>query len=321
MKALILLRAGELSLKDVLLPERKPDEARIRAHLAGICRTDLELYGGYMDFSGILGHEFVGVVEEADEPRWVGKRVVGEINLPCGSCETCLAGLGRHCPNRRVLGMLEKDGVFAEYLTLPLANLHEVPSGVSDRQAVFTEPLAAAWEICEQLHILPTDRVVVFGDGKLGLLVAMVMRSLGVELTVVGCHEHKLDIVRQLGVETVFADRLDRDRRFDVVVEATGRKEGLEGSLAHLRPQGTLVLKSTLAEDSALPVTPLVVNEINITGSRCGPFEPALRSLAEGVIDPEPLISAVFPLSEGIEAFRKASEHGVLKVLLELPGD
>ncbi|RME05499.1 MAG: alcohol dehydrogenase, partial [Deltaproteobacteria bacterium] len=234
---------GNLTLVDTPVPEPGVKEALIRVSCAGICNTDLEIFRGYMDFSGIPGHEFVGVVEACEDPRWVGKRVVGEINLGCGSCPRCRRGLARHCGNRRVLGILGKDGAFAEYLTLPVANLHEVPTQLSDEAALFTEPLAAAFEILEQVHIRPDDAVLIVGDGKLAQLIARVVRTTGCRLTCLGRHPEKLEHMRRLdGIET----RTDEPAgRYDVVVECSGKPEGLSIALSALVPRGTLVLKST----------------------------------------------------------------------------
>ncbi|HID89131.1 MAG TPA: alcohol dehydrogenase [Anaerolineales bacterium] len=302
-------------------PVLPPSEALVRVHLAGICNTDLEIVRGYMGFRGVLGHEFVGtVVECADKAEGrslLGRRVVGEINAYCGECPTCRAGNPTHCPNRTTLGIWGRDGAFAEYLTLPIHNLHPLPGGLPDEVAVFTEPLAAALEILEQVHVRPTDRVVVLGDGKLGLLVAQVIGLLGCDLTVVGRHPEKLAILARRSIPTVLADETD-GLVADIVVECTGRSEGFATARRLLRPRGVLVLKSTYHGRVEADMTSLVVDEISLVGSRCGPFPPALRLLHQGLVDVRPLISATYPLSQGEEAFARAAESGTLKVLLRI---
>lgn len=296
-------------------PKPSPDEALVRVLLAGICNTDLEIIKGYMGFRGVLGHEFVGIVVEAPDAGIVGKRVVGEINAWCGDCPTCRAGRPTHCPHRTTLGIFGRDGAFAEYLTLPQRNLHLVPDNLSNEAAVFVEPLAAALEILEQVHIRPTDRVAVLGDGKLGLLVAQVLSLTGCALTVVGHHATKLAILARKGIPTTTQPP---DDRFDVVVECTGQAAGFDLARRLVRPRGTLVLKSTFAGTQETTLAPLVVDEITLLGSRCGPFAPALRLLAAGLIDPAPLISATYPLEEGLVAMERARQRGTLKVLLRV---
>ncbi|MBM4289888.1 MAG: zinc-binding dehydrogenase [Deltaproteobacteria bacterium] len=309
-----------LKLKEVPLPRPEAGEALIRVRLAGICQTDINVTRGYKGFQGILGHEFVGQVVAAPVPEWVGRRVVGEINLSCGRCPRCLQGLKRHCRDRRILGLHDKDGALAEYITLPLANLHPVPASVPDAFAVFTEPLAAALEILEQSHITPDARVLIVGDGKLGLLVALVLRLNGCDLHLVGRHPEKMDLVVARGVRTHLAESL-LERDFDVVVEASGSPEGWQTALSAVRPRGLVVAKSTYHEPLPFNPTALVVPEINVSGSRCGPFAPALRLLARRLINPKKLISRVYPLSQAVEACHYAAQRGVLKVLVEMPTD
>jgi threonine dehydrogenase-like Zn-dependent dehydrogenase len=306
---------------DLPVPEPAPGEARIRVTLAGLCHTDLELVRGYYPYTGVLGHEFVGVVDAAPEaPEWVGRRVVGDINATCGACPTCLAGRASHCERRTVLGIVNRDGAFADFLTLPVANLHAVPDAVPDDVAVFTEPVAAAFQILAQVSIDPGDRVVVFGDGKLGQVVAQVLATTGCQLTVVGRHPRKLAHLTDRGIAT----RLDADvptgsgapRTADVVVDCTGRREGLQAAIAALRPRGTLVLKSTVAGDTTLNLSAIVVDEITIVGSRCGPFAPALAALASGAVRVRPLIEERRPLADGVDALTRAASPGTLKVLL-----
>ena len=296
-------------------PQATESTALVRVRLAGICATDLQIFKGYMGFTGVPGHEFVGEVNEGPADL-VGKRVVGEINFACGACAACLQGLGRHCSTRRVMGILNADGSFAEYLTMPLANLHVVPAIVSDEEAVFTEPLAAAWEILEQVHLQPAAEVIVLGDGKLGQLCAQVLHLTGARVTVVGKHQDKLALLRQLGVHTVrLADW--RPGKADLVVEATGSAAGLSLAIETVRPRGILILKSTVAEPHTLSLAPLVINEVTVVGSRCGRFPPALRALAQRNIAVTPLIDRIYPLSEGLAAVKRAAQPGARKVLLK----
>lgn len=291
--------------------------ARLRVLLAGICSTDLQILRGYMAFRGVPGHEVVGVVEEGPADL-VGRRVVAEINFACGACAACRAGLGRHCPTRDVMGILRADGAFAEQVLVPPANLHPVPDGVSDEEAVFAEPLAAAFQVLEQVHVRPGSSAVVLGDGKLGLLVALVLHSAGARVTCVGRHAHKLEHLRRAGVAVALAsdEAALPGERADLVVEATGSRDGLERAMALVRPRGTLVLKSTVADAHQLSLAPLVIDEVTVVGSRCGPFAPALAALAARRVDVRPLVEAVYPLDEGPSAVAHAARSGALKVLL-----
>ncbi|MGE5138075.1 MAG: MDR/zinc-dependent alcohol dehydrogenase-like family protein [Rudaea sp.] len=296
-----------LTLRDDLVrPEPAAGELLVRVRRAGICNTDIEITRGYMGFSGVLGHEFVGMLED-------GTRVVGEINAHDGTCETCRRGDPTHCPNRTTLGIAGRDGALADFLTLPARNLHRVPDRVTDRLAAFVEPLAAAVEITERVHVRPTDRVAVIGDGKLGLLVAQVLRLTGCELVLVGRHKHKLSLAAARGIDTTSEPEAFEGKR-DIVVECTGQPGGFELARAMLRPRGTLVLKSTFHGAQELALAPIVVDELSIVGSRCGPFEPALRLLASGLVDVEPLIEAEYPLERGLEAFEHAVRPGALKI-------
>lgn len=302
---------------DYPIPQPKENEALIRVTCAGVCNTDLEITKGYMGFKGILGHEFVGVVEKCVEKGFEGKRVVGEINLGCGKCASCLKELQNHCPNRSVLGILNKDGAFADYLTLPTENLHIIPDSVSDEEAVFVEPLAAAFEMLEQVNVRPTDRVCVLGDGKLGLLVAQVLSLTGCDLVAAGRHKEKLSILEKRGIKSQLSSGMT-GRGFDYVVECTGSVSGLGSAMSLVRPKGTIILKTTAANREAIDLNSLVIDEISLVGSRCGPFAPAIRALEKRSVDVESLVSRIFPLEEGVEAFRYASEKGVLKVLLKM---
>jgi len=298
---------GELSVQDRAKPQRNEGEALIRVTLAGICNTDVEILRGYMDFTGILGHEFVGVVEECDDPSWVGRRVVGEINVACGECEFCAQGLGKHCRNRTVLGIAGKDGAFAELVTLPVRNLHAVPDEVTDQQAVFAEPLAACFEMLDRNIVGARDRVVVLGDGKMGTLACAVMATVSKDVMLLGKHRDKLDRIAPTGVTTALLGEAE-ERDFDVVVECSGSPRGLLDAIRCVRPRGVIFLKST-------------VSEITIVGSRCGPFEPALAALARGVVNVDNLVDAVFRVDEAVSAFDEAQRPGVMKVLLDFSDD
>jgi threonine dehydrogenase-like Zn-dependent dehydrogenase len=312
---------GQLGLADVDVPARA-GEALVRVRLAGVCNTDLEIARGYAGFEGTLGHEFVGVVERAPGAEELeGRRVVGEINAGCGRCQWCRAGDPRHCPDRTVLGIVGRDGAFAEYLQLPASNLLPVPDEVPDERAVFTEPLAAACAVAERVRIEPETRAAVVGDGKLGLLCAQALKATtGAGVTLVGRHESKLGIARGRGVRALKADELpdSYERAFDVAVEASGSAAGLETALKLLRPRGTLILKSTFHGTTELNAAPVVVDEISIVGSRCGRFHGALELLRRNAVEVDALVHDEFPLSEGVRAFERAAEPGVLKVLLRM---
>ena len=300
---------------DCDVPEPEEGMARVRVRLAGVCNTDLELVKGYMGFTGVLGHEFVGSVEQGPE-AWRGRRVVGEINFACGRCEMCARDLGRHCPQRRVMGIQDADGAVAEYVNVPVANLHTVPEALPDDLAVFTEPLAAAFEIPEQVPIEPGMQCLVLGDGKLGILTAQVLETCGARVTLVGHHPEKLALLAGRDIAT----RLERDftpRLHDLVVEATGTARGFALALSCTRPRGTLVQKSTVAEHPNVDLAPLVIHEIQVVGSRCGPFAPALAALAAGTVDVAPLVHDRIDLAHAERALERTAEPGVLKVLVE----
>jgi alcohol dehydrogenase len=297
-------------------PTPPPGEALIRTRLAGICNTDLEIARGYMGFRGVLGHEFVGVVARTDDaPELVGQRVVGEVNAYCGQCPTCRRGDPIHCPNRTTLGIDRRDGTMADYFTLPVNLLYPVPPAVPDEWAVFTEPLAAACGITDRVPIRPSDRVVVLGDGKLGLLIAQVLQLAGCDLLAVGRHPEKLAILERRGIRTQIAGEGVMPGA-DVVVEATGSAEGFATARALVRPRGILVLKSTFHGDVTLDLSMVVVDEVTLIGSRCGSFPPALRLLEQQLVDVESLIHETFSLDDGLVAFERAVAPGVLKVLL-----
>jgi len=320
MKAIIF--DGNLKyLTDYPIPAPRENEALMRVRLAGICNTDMEILRGYLGFHGVVGHEFTGVVEKAPEPAsaLIGKRVVGEINCGCCECDFCRTGLERHCPDRTTLGILGRDGAFADYVALPVANLRPVPDSVSDVEAVFTEPLAAAFEITEQAHIRPTEEVLVLGDGKLGLLCSFVLDLTGAHVTLAGRHATKLNLAANRGIDTVCVsmEALSEKRRFDVVVEATGSIEGFETALKHTRPRGRIVLKSTVAGTQSMNLAPLVIDEITLVGSRCGSFGPALRALTQKHIDVTPLVSGIYAFEHAREAFEKAQEKESLKTLID----
>lgn len=306
---------GQLALGDVEKPQAGPGEALIEVALAGICGTDRQILQGYSGFHGIPGHEFVGRVVDCADRRWLGKRVVGEINVACRACDWCRRGLSRHCPSRTVMGIVNRPGAFAEFVALPMVNLHAVPEGVADEAAVFTEPLAAAAEILEQMEIPRGTRVAVLGDGRLGLLIAQVLRHTGAQVTVAGRHEEKLALARSWGAETASSDGL-RPRSVRVVVEATGSPAGLEQALKLVEPRGTVVMKSTFHAPAQFDTAKLVVDEVTLLGSRCGNFATALQLLSDGAVDVLPLISKTFALEAGREAFDYVSRNSCLKVLL-----
>jgi threonine dehydrogenase-like Zn-dependent dehydrogenase len=338
MKAL-RVKDNKLILADSAIP-RRDGEALIRMALAGICNTDIEIARGYADFNGALGHEFVGVVEESPDKSQIGRRVVGEINVGCGHCELCLASDQRHCPNRTALGIRGRDGAFAEYLSLPPRNLLIVPDSVSDRQAVFTEPLAAALEILDQVEIRASHRVAVIGDGKLGQLISRAIARTGCDLTLIGKHDAKLEVAARAGIKTAkldapgaidmeinsCSDDLSRQAptevittrapRFDFVIEASGSPGGLDLGLDLIRPRGAIILKSTFRGAVRIDTSRVVVNEISVIGSRCGRFQNALRLLESGAVDIDPLIAREYQLAAGVEAMAEAERPGTLKVLL-----
>jgi alcohol dehydrogenase len=301
-------------VRDQPAPALLPGEALIRPRLVGICNTDLEITRGYKGFRGVLGHEFVGTVVACDDAAWVGRRVVGEINVACGVCPTCRRGDRPHCPERTALGIQGRDGAMAELLALPVANLHAVPPGVPDSAAVFAEPLAAALQILEQAHLRPTERVAVVGDGKLGALIVQVLRLPGCETTLVGRHPERWELFRAQGISCVRPE--EASGRFDLVVDCTGQAAGLATARRLVRPRGRLLLKSTFHGRSEVDLSALVVDEVALLGSRCGPFAPALRLLERGLVATEPLISGRYPLHEGLAAF--AAAPGALKLLLEI---
>jgi threonine dehydrogenase-like Zn-dependent dehydrogenase len=312
----LCLENNQIALRDVTRPAN-PDEALIRIRKAGICSTDLELVKGYYAFTGVLGHEFVGDVVEAQDKAWIGQRVVGEINATCGKCETCLNGRPTHCENRTVLGIANRDGVFAEYTTLPQENLHRVPDSVPDEAAVFTEPLAAALEIQIQIQIKPTDRVLLVGAGRLGQLIAQTLALTGCDLRVFARHKGPQDLLRSRGIRPISEEEI-QPRRWDIVVEATGSPDGFNLARHAIRPRGTLVMKSTYKGEMSVNFSSVVVDEITVIGSRCGPFEPALRLLEKREVDPTILIADQFKLEDAVKAFEQAALPGKLKVLLEI---
>jgi len=312
----VWLENNKIDLRDVPQP-REPNEALIKIRKAGICSTDLELVKGYYPYTGILGHEFVGEVVEAEDVSWIGQRVVGEINVVCNECEQCLNGRSTHCENRTVLGIVNRDGTFAEFTMLPMANLHRVPDSVPDEMAVFTEPLAAALEIQDQINIKPTDRVLLIGAGRLGQLIAQTLALTGCDLCVVARHAYQQVLLEARGIRIISEEKI-QPWRWDVVVEATGSPSGFALARKAIRPRGMLVMKSTYKGEMSVNFSSIVVDEINIIGSRCGPFEPALRLMESRQVDPTVLIMNEFKLDQALKAFERAAEPGVLKVLVEI---
>ncbi len=334
MKAVVFNKNGLQLVDDYPRPKPKEGEALLRVALAGICGTDLEILEGYKGFEGVMGHEFCGVIEEIkkeglneyiDEDNTqleVGARVVGEINCRCGSCSNCLRGLKSHCLKRTTIGINGRDGCMTEYVALPLENLHPVPDPVSDEEAVFAEPLAAAFEITEQLHIRPSDRVLVLGDGTLGILSASILNLTQADVVLAGKYPEKLDLAKGQKVRTILLEDLLRQKEineqsFDLVVEATGSLDGFELARRLVRSRGTVVLKSTVLGKTDLSLTPLVLDELTVVGSRCGPFAPALRALEKKVIEVKPLISGIYKYDQAFDAFELCRKSTSLKVLLD----
>jgi threonine dehydrogenase-like Zn-dependent dehydrogenase len=318
MKAL-WLENNQIRVRDDVPTPSKTDEMLVKVRLAGVCGTDLELVKGYYPFTGIPGHEFVGEVTSAPlstGSEWLGKRVVGEINAVCGKCEQCQGGRPTHCENRTVLGIKDRAGIFAEYVNLPLRNLHLVPDAVSDEAAVFTEPLAAALEIQQQVQIKPTDRILLVGAGRLGQLIAQTLVLTGADLRVVARHPLQQQLLTERGIQLIDEAEVQA-WRYDVVVEATGSTAGFDLARKAIRPRGTFVLKSTYKGAITLNLSPVVVDEVTIVGSRCGPFEPALRLLEQKEVDPTVLIAAEFGLTEAVRAFDEAEKRGMLKVVVK----
>ena len=311
----VCLNSGIVSVRRRPRPRRPEGFALIRMLCAGICNTDLELQRGYYGFRGTPGHEFVGEVVEADDQKWVGQRVVGEINLACGKCAWCKRGLGRHCPTRKVLGIVKQPGAFREFLTLPERNLRRVPREIPSEQAVFIEPLAAACEILDQVRIPRGAPVAVLGDGKLGLLASQVLNAHGAQVHLYGRHKEKLRIAESAGVSTEIAKKLPVGK-YEFVVEATGSSEGLRQAVQMTQPRGTVIMKSTVHGLVSIDSAPVIVNEITLVGSRCGRFDPALRLLKNRQVHVDAMISEVLPLKSAPRAFKEAAKSGVLKVLL-----
>ena len=317
MQALWLEHQNLRLRQDIPVPQPAPGSALVKVHLAGICATDLEMVHGYYPFSGVLGHEFVGSVAAAPEaPEWLGQRVVGEINLACSDCPSCRRGHPSHCENREVLGMRNHHGAIAEYLCLPIQNLQRVPQEVPDELAVFCEPLAAALEINQQVHIHPEDRVLLVGAGRLGQLISLTLSLTGCDLSVVVRHPYQRKLLEARHIAIISETQI-KERAWDVVVDATGSAAGFELARKAVRPRGTLILKSTYKGNVEVNLSALVVDEISLIGSRCGPFSAALRALNYGWVDPSPLITARYPLSQAIQALEHAAQSGVLKILID----
>ena len=316
MRALVFDRNLEFR-GDYPNPVAAAGESIVRVGIAGVCGTDLEIVRGYMQYRGVPGHEFAGRVVESKNSSILGKRVVGEINAGCGRCATCASGLGRHCPERTVLGILGRDGAFAEFLRLPDNNLIVIPDSITDEVAVFTEPVAAAYEIFEQVHLSRNQTIAVIGDGRLGAIVAMALKGEKYQPLVAGHHREKLARLAKLGFDAAEESSL-RDK-FEVVIDCSGSGSGFRRAAEIVRPRGKIILKSTAAAAAEINLAPIVVNEITVIGSRCGRFEPALDALAAGRIDPRPLVDGIFPLDEGVKAFEAAKHPLNFKILLRAP--
>jgi threonine dehydrogenase-like Zn-dependent dehydrogenase len=314
------LQDGAVTVREIATPERPPGYALLRLLIGGICNTDLELQRGYYGFSGTPGHEFVARVVAADTPSWVGRRVVGEINLACQRCDWCARGLSRHCPDRTVLGIVNHPGAFQEFFTLPERNLHPLPEAVPVERAVFTEPLAAACEMLDQVSIPAGEEVAVLGDGKLGLLIAMVLQTHGYAVRLFGRHREKLDVAIAAGVETELVGGPLPVAEYGWVVDATGSPEGLGDAAGMVRPRGTVILKSTVHGTVGINTAPLIVNEITLVGSRCGRFEAALPLLTHPGVRLDRMVAARYSLRDAPAAFARAAQRGTLKVLLSALG-
>jgi len=308
---------GKQIILDENFPDPQSDETLVRVNLAGICGTDLEILDGYMEYTGILGHEFVGTVEKSRNPTMVGKRVVGEINAGCGKCDSCMGGMQRHCPSRTVLGILKRDGAFAEFLSLPEKNLHVIPDSISNEQAVFVEPLAAAFEIKEQVSLKPEWNVAVVGDGRLAQLIIQVIKLTCSNITCFGKHESKLEGLVQSGIKIKIGIESTDEKLFDLVVEATGSNSGFVDTMKLVKPRGIVILKSTIASRENLDLTPTIINEITLIGSRCGLFKPAIDALASGIISVNSMIDSTFPLEKFEDAIIHAKNPNTLKVFLK----
>lgn len=299
-------------------PQPQPGEVLVRVVRAGVCETDLQIIKGYHGFHGVLGHEFVGI---AVGGALAGRRVVGEINCSCWNCDTCVERAHpNHCPSRTVVGIVGRDGAFADLVAIPERNLHSVPDAIDDDVAVFTEPVAAAFRIPQQVRVAGDDRIVVLGDGRLGNLCAQVLARLSDHVVVVGKHRSKLALLENLGLHTRLLGESSEARPADIVVDCTGSTTGLPTALSLVRPRGTVVLKTTVSAEHSLSLAPIVVDEVTIVGSRCGPFDRALDALGRGLVDVKPLIADRYDLSDGVRALERANEPGVLKVLIDATG-
>jgi len=308
---------GKKMILDKNYPDPNFDETLVRVSLAGICGTDLEILDGYMEYNGILGHEFVGIVEKSNDSNLIGKRVVGEINAGCGKCDSCIKGMERHCPSRTVLGILKRNGAFAEFISLPEKNLHVIPDSISDEQAVFVEPLAAAFEINEQISMKPEWNVAVVGDGRLAQLIIQVIKLTCSNITCFGKHENKLQGLVQSGIKIKLGIESTDEQLFDLVVEATGSNSGFTDTMKLVKPRGTVVLKSTIASRENLDLTPTIINEITLIGSRCGLFKPAIDALVSQTISVDSMIDSTFSLEKFEDAINHAKNPNTLKVFLK----
>lgn len=313
------IERGILSIRsDLPFPECDADKALVKVRIAGICGTDLQLLQGYKDFHGIPGHEFIGeVIQCPGDPSWLGKRVVSDINISCGVCPACSTGMTTHCHRRSIVGIHDQDGAFAQYLVLPIKNLHSVPEPLSDDSAVFAEPSAAALEILQQVNIHTDQSVLLVGAGRLGQLIAQVLACAGCKLSAIVRRPAQTKLLSRYNIRCLEAQQLE-PKSFDIVIEASGQAEGLKTGFKALRPRGTLVLKSTYKPSTEVDLSQVVINEFTVIGSRCGPMDLALRYLSEGKIQPQPLITARYPLSEVVKAFEHAAEPGSLKTILEM---
>jgi len=304
---------------DYPVPARKPGWALIRVRIAGICRTDMEIMQGYLGFRGVLGHEFIGVVAESDDPSWIGKRVAGDINAACGRCEWCAQRLGRHCPHRTTLGIVNHDGCLADYCVLPAANLLEIPAPIPDERAILLEPLSAACEILEQIPIRGEERIIVLGDGRLGILCTWALATVGSDVTLLGHHAGKLALAQWRGIKTAIAADFAASGGADIVVEASGSAQGISTAIELCRPRGRIMLKSTLALPQNINLAPIVINELSVIGSRCGRLSDGLRMMQDYPDMPlAKMITARYPLAQVEDVFARAIQSDALKVLIDI---
>ncbi len=305
-----------LHLKNIEMPIPNDDEALIQILTAGICNTDIEIIKGYMGFKGVLGHEFVGLVKQSKQNELIDKRVVGEINIGCNKCIYCINNLQKHCLNRKVIGIYNKNGTMSEYITLPTKNLHILPNTINNYEGIFVEPLAAACEILTQIHILPDYKIMILGDGKLATLIAQIINIVNPNLYVKGINPQKIKLLNNLSINA--DSKLFNKKEWDIIIEATGNPEGFKIALDYIKPRGIIILKSTYHKNIKINQNNIVVNEITVLGSRCGNFNMAINLLHNKLVDVKPLITKILPLENYKTAFRLAQNPNSYKIIFEI---